>query len=346
MLDAHCPVPHSTSPTIQAGHGGGGRQSAELIRRVVLPYFDNPVLAALGDGAVVASRSGRLAMSTDSYVVNPLVFPGGDIGRLAVCGTVNDLAMMGALPEYLSLGLILEEGLELELLERVLASAAQAAQEAGVTIVTGDTKVVERGHGDGLFINTSGIGWIAEGVRPSPERARPGDALLLSGSLGDHGIAILSQRQGLRFQADLVSDCAPLAGLVQRLLDCDPDLHVLRDPTRGGLLSALDEISRASEVSFELEESALPIKPAVRSACELLGLDPLSIANEGKLICVASAERADRLLEAMRGHPLGREAAIIGRVLPRQATALTARTPFGTRRVLQPLWGDPLPRIC
>lgn len=346
MLEPSCPLPHSASLKIQSGHGGGGRQSAELIRRHILPHFENPILSSLADAAVLPGSAQRLALSTDSYVVHPLIFPGGDIGRLAVCGTVNDLAMMGAVPRYLSLSLILEEGLDVSLLEQVLASASRAAREADVTIVTGDTKVVERGHGDGIYINTSGLGWIAEGVHPGPQRAQPGDVLLLSGSLGDHGLAILSQRQGLRFESELLSDCAPLSDLVQNMLVCDPDLHVLRDPTRGGLLASLHEISLASKVSIQLDESAIPIKPAVASACELLGLDPLSIANEGKLICIASADQAEALLTAMRSHPLAREAALIGRIHPHSGTPLTARTRFGTRRVLQPLWGDPLPRIC
>lgn len=329
------------------GHGAGGQLSGELIQNLFVPAFEDPVLSQLGDAAVLpCPASGRLAFSTDSYVVKPLFFPGGDIGRLGVCGTVNDLAMMGAQPEFLSVSFILEEGLPLATLERVVQSMAATAREAGVRVVAGDTKVVERGHGDGIFLTTSGIGRIPEGVGPAPGRAQAGDAVLLSGPLGDHGMAVLSVREGLVFETSLTSDCAPLAGLVAALLEVEPDLHVLRDPTRGGLTAALQEIALASGVSIEIEEAEVPVRPEVAAACEMLGLDPFSIANEGKLICIAPQPQAAPLLEAMRAHPLGREAALVGRVLSERAGQVVARTPFGTRRLLQPLVGDPLPRIC
>lgn len=343
---SQCPLPFPADAVVLLGHGGGGQLSAELVHQVFLPAFDNAALRSLGDAAVLPARAGRLALTTDSYVVKPLFFPGGDIGRLAVCGSVNDLAMMGARPEYLSVSFILEEGLPLRTLHEVVASMASAAREAGVLLVTGDTKVVERGHGDGIYINTSGIGWIADGVAPSPQRAQPGDAVLVSGDLGDHGLAILSVREGLVFESSIQSDCAPLADLVASLLAVVPDLHVLRDPTRGGLTAALHEIARAARVAIEVEEAAIPIQPAVASGCEMLGLDPLCIANEGKLLCIAAAEDAEALLEAMRAHPLGGRAARIGTVQPGPAGQLSARTRYGTHRLLDPLLGDPLPRIC
>ncbi|MBT9587238.1 hydrogenase expression/formation protein HypE [bacterium] len=343
---SHCPLPFPPESVVLLGHGGGGQLSSELLHNVFLPAFSNPLLQALGDAAVLPMGQRRLAMSTDSYVVKPLFFPGGDIGRLAVCGTVNDLAMMGARPEYLSVAFILEEGVPLARLQRVVDSLAGAAQEAGVLLVTGDTKVVERGHGDGVYLNTSGIGWIPGGVGPTPQRALPGDAVLVSGCLGDHGMAIMSVRDGLEFDTQIVSDCAPLADLVSRLLAVEPDVHVLRDPTRGGLTSTLQEIARASHVGIEIEEKAVPVRPAVASACEMLGLDPFCVANEGKLVCIAAAERADALLAALRSHPLGQEAAFIGTVVAHHPGTVVARTPFGTRRVLDPLLGDPLPRIC
>jgi hydrogenase expression/formation protein HypE len=345
MLE-HCPIPVPANSVVLLGHGGGGQLSGELLQQVFLPAFSNPVLEVLGDAAVLPMGDRRLAMSTDSYVVKPLFFPGGDIGRLAVCGTVNDLAMMGARPEYLSVSFLLEEGLSMATLQRVVQSLAATALEAGVLLVTGDTKVVERGHGDGIYLNTTGIGWIPAGVEPSPQRARPGDVVLVSGSLGDHGMAIMSVRDGLQFDTPIESDCAPLAQLVQCLLAVDADIRVLRDPTRGGLTSALHEIARASRIGIQLEESSLPIRPEVASACEILGIDPLCVANEGKLVCVARAESAPALLEAMRSHPLGQRAALIGQGVAEHPGTVVARTPLGTRRVLDPLLGDPLPRIC
>lgn len=332
---------------ILLGHGGGGRLSEELLKQIILPAFGNPFLEKLGDAAVLPMAQGRLAMSTDSYVVKPLFFPGGDIGRLAVCGTVNDLAMMGAQPQYLSVSFILEEGLSLATLQRVVDSMSRTAQEAGVMLVTGDTKVVEHGHGDGVYVNTCGIGWIPlEVVGPAPQRAQAGDVVLLSGTLGDHGMAILSVRDGLEFESQIESDCAPLAHLVAQLLQVEPDIHVLRDPTRGGLTAALHEIATASGVGIEIQENALPIRPSVAAACEILGLDPLSVANEGKLLCIASPHSAEPLLRALQAHPLGGEAAIIGRVVDQHRGQVVARTPLATRRMLEPLLGDPLPRIC
>ena len=341
---------------ILLAHGSGGELSHELVERLFLRHFDNPILAQLEDAATVpfsrftlhASRaSARLAFTTDSYVVSPIFFPGGDIGKLAVCGTVNDLAMSGATPLYLSAGFILEEGLELVELERVVASMATTARAASVQIVTGDTKVVDRGSADRLFINTAGIGVVPEGVDLGSDRVRDGDVVLLSGTLGDHGMTIMSQREGLRFDSPLQSDCAPLQGLVAAMLQAAPQgLRCLRDPTRGGLATTLNEIAARSGVGIEIEEAAIPVRDAVRAACELLGLDPLYVANEGKLVAFASPEAADSLLAAMRSHPYGREATVIGQVRAEHGGRVVLRTPLGARRILDMLVGDQLPRIC
>ena len=328
-------------------HGGGGTLMRNLIRDHVLPRFGNPILGALSDSAVLNLPPGRVAFTTDSYVVKPLRFRGGDIGRLAVCGTVNDLAMAGALPLYLSLGLILEEGLEFDVLETILDSAQAAAAEAGVTVVTGDTKVVERGAADGCFINTSGVGAIREGILVAAVRARPGDAVLINGPIGDHGIAILSEREGLAFASPVVSDVAPLGGLVAAVLDAGgPDVHVLRDPTRGGVGMVVCEIAETCGRDIELAESGIPLRPEVRGACELLGLDPLYVANEGKVVVICSEAAAPRVLAAMQAHPLGRSAALIGRVLDGTRGRVTLRTAIGGRRVVDPPYGEQLPRIC
>jgi hydrogenase expression/formation protein HypE len=289
---------------------------------------------------------GALAMTTDSFVVKPLSFPGGDIGKLAVCGTVNDLAMRGARPLYLSVGFILEEGLGLAELERIVASMAAAAQEAGVQVVAGDTKVVERGSGDGVFINTAGLGWVADSVSVSATNARVGDVVLLNGAVGDHGLAIMTRREGLRFETPLESDCAPLNGLVAEMLAVCPELHVLRDPTRGGLATALNELAEASNVGVVLREGAIPVHPAVAAASELLGLDPLYVANEGKLVAMAPEGCADALLKAMRAHRYGHEAAVIGRVVADHPGRVVLETELGTRRLLDMLSGEQLPRIC
>ncbi|MDE3154631.1 MAG: hydrogenase expression/formation protein HypE [Acidobacteriota bacterium] len=342
-----CPVPLADRSTVLLGHGSGGKLSAELVRDVFLPAFRHPALAALNDQAIVRVNGSRVAFTTDSFVVKPLFFPGGDIGTLAVHGTINDLAMGGAQPLFLSVALIIEEGLPMDDLRRVVASLQQSAERAGVGIVTGDTKVVEKGSGDGLFITTSGIGLVPDGVDLSADRARPGDAVLLSGTLGDHGITILGQREGLRFDGAMASDSAALHTLVADLLAVGTGFRCFRDPTRGGLASTLNEIAAQSGVAIELDEAQLPIRDEVRGACELLGLDPLYVANEGKLVALVDPAMADRALETMRAHPLGRQAVRVGTV---QATArgpiVTMRTPFGTTRIVDMLAGDQLPRIC
>ena len=341
-----CPVALPAKDKILLGHGSGGRLTSELIRDLFLPAFSNPTLARLDDQAVVQLNGFRLAFTTDSFVVSPLFFPGGDIGSLAVHGTVNDLAMGGAQPLFLSLAFIIEEGLPMETLRRVVASLREAAAAAGVEIVTGDTKVVEKGSGDELFINTTGLGIVPEGVRLSADQARPGDRVLLSGSIGEHGIAILAQREGLEFETPVASDTAPLHTLVAAMLEVSREIRCLRDPTRGGLSSTLNEIAAQSRVGIELEEPAIPVREEVKGACELLGLDPLYVANEGKLIAIVAPEVADGLLAAMRRHPLGRQAEIIGTVTAAHPGLVTMRTVLGTSRIVDMLAGDQLPRIC
>jgi hydrogenase expression/formation protein HypE len=318
-----------------------------LIERMFWPTFRNPALETLHDGAVLEVEGARLAFTTDSFVVSPLFFPGGDIGGLAVNGTVNDLAMCGARPLYLSLGLILEEGFSMEDLWRVVRSIQEAAQEAGVEVATGDTKVVDQGKGDGVFINTTGLGLIPPGIHVSPQRARPGDVVLISGAIAVHGIAILSVREGLEFETTLESDTAPLNGLVEVLLRAaGPEVHVLRDPTRGGLSSALNEIASSAGVGIVLEEASIPIWDEVKGACEILGLDPLYVANEGKCLAIVAAEAAEAALEAMRSHPLGGEAAIIGQVVEAHPGSVILRSQVGGKRVVDMLSGEQLPRIC
>jgi hydrogenase expression/formation protein HypE len=341
-----CPLPLQARTEVLLGHGSGGKLSAELMRDIFLPALTNPVLAQLDDQAVVEVGGVRLAFTTDSFVVKPLFFRGGDIGSLAVHGTVNDLAMGGARPLWLSTAFVIEEGLPMETLRRVAASLGEAARKAGVMVVTGDTKVVEKGKGDGLFINTSGIGLVPDGVRLSASQARPGDKVLLSGFIGDHGIAIMAEREGLEFETPLESDSAALHTLVAEMLAVTKAIRCLRDPTRGGLSSTLNEIAGASGVAIEIEESAIPVREEVRGACELLGLDPLYVANEGKLVAVVEAGEAESVVAAMRRHPLGREARIIGTVTEARAGLVTMRTPFGTTRVVDMLSGDQLPRIC
>lgn len=331
---------------ILLAHGSGGSMSHELVERVFLRHLGNPILATLEDASLIPLPPGQVAFTTDSYVVHPLFFPGGDIGRLAVCGTVNDLAMRGARAFYLSAAFILEEGLPIADLERVVASMQAAAIEAGVSIVTGDTKVVEHGSADKMFITTSGIGVIADGTSVAASQAKPGDAVLLSGAVGDHGLTVMTQRQGLRFSGRLQSDSAPLNGLVQTMLNTSRDIHVMRDPTRGGLATTLNEIACASSVGIELDETAIPIHETVRVASELLGLDPLYVANEGKLVAFVPARVADQVLTAMRAHPLGAEAALVGRVVAEHPGRVALRTVLGTRRVLDMLSGEQLPRIC
>lgn len=336
--------------TVQLAHGSGGLLGHELVRDVFLKHLGNPTLNALEDAACLTlnrtSEGERLAFTTDSYVVRPLRFPGGDIGKLSVCGTINDLAMRGAWPLALTVGYILEEGLAIETLESVVASMADTARQAEVPIAAGDTKVVERGSADGLFINTAGVGLIPKGIDISARNARPGDTVIVSGAVGDHGLAIMTQREGLRFESPLASDCAPLHELVRNMLATEADVHVLRDPTRGGLATTLNELADQSRVGIEVEETAIPIHEAVRAASELLGLDPLYVANEGKLVAMVAAEDADSVLEAMRQHPLGREAAIIGQVTAENPGRVVLRTLLGTRRLLDMMAGEQLPRIC
>ncbi|MDW8395257.1 MAG: hydrogenase expression/formation protein HypE [Anaerolineae bacterium] len=329
------------------GHGGGGQLSAELIEHLFLPAFRNPALEALADGAILGLNGARIAFSTDSYVIRPLFFPGGNIGELAVNGTVNDLAMCGAQPLFLSAGFILEEGLPMAQLGAIVESMSAAARRAGVPIVTGDTKVVDKGHGDGVYINTAGIGVVPPGVSVSPARAQPGDVVLISGTIGDHGMAILSVREELAFEGDLCSDTAPLHTLVQALLAVSADgVHTLRDPTRGGVASALNEIASRAHVGIVLDERAIPVNPAVQAACEMLGMDPLYIANEGKLIAIVAPEQAEAMLAAMRAHPNGANAAVIGRVTDQHPGRVVARTGLGAGRIIPMQLGEPLPRIC
>jgi len=344
-----CPVPLPAKDKILLGHGSGGSLSADLLRQVFLPAFDNAILGKLNDQAIFDVQGVRLAFTTDSFVVKPLFFPGGDIGSLAVHGTVNDLAMGGAKPLFLSAAFIIEEGLPMETLKRVVASLHQAAVEAGVEVVTGDTKVVEKGSGDELFINTSGIGLVPEGLNLSADRARPGDRLLLSGSIGEHGIAIIAQREGLEFESPVKSDSAPLHGLVAAMLKASSScesIRCMRDPTRGGLSSTLNEIAAQSRVGVLLEEQSISVREEVKGACELLGFDPLYVANEGKLVAIVEAGAAGRILAAMRAHPLGREAQVIGTVRDGLPGIVSMRMALGTTRIVDMLSGDQLPRIC
>lgn len=331
---------------IDMTHGSGGRAMAQLVDELFAPAFRNDYLAQGNDQAILPPPSGRLAIATDSHVISPLFFPGGDIGSLAVHGTVNDLAMGGATPLYMSAGFILEEGLPLADLKRIVDSMAAAARDAGVRIVTGDTKVVERGHGDGVYISTTGIGVVADGVQLCGSQARPGDAILVSGTLGEHGMAVMSQRENLGFASPIVSDSAALHTLAAALMAASPGLRLMRDPTRGGLATTLNEIARQSGVGMQLQEDAIPLQPAVRAACEFLGLDPLYVANEGKLIAVCPAAEADAALAALRAHPLGRHAANIGQVVADPHHFVRVRTPFGGERLLDWLAGEMLPRIC
>ncbi|MFJ6986799.1 MULTISPECIES: hydrogenase expression/formation protein HypE [unclassified Streptomyces] len=328
------------------GHGGGGTLSAELVEHLFAPAFGNDTLAELGDSARLPASGERLAFSTDSFVVRPLFFPGGSIGDLAVNGTVNDLAMSGARPAYLSCGFILEEGVPLDVVAAVARAFGEAARRAGVTVVTGDTKVVEAGHGDGVFINTSGIGYVPDGVDIRPQRAAPDDVVLVSGAIGVHGVAIMSVREGLEFGVAIESDTAPLGGLVADLLAVCPDVHVLRDPTRGGLATTLNEIAGASGVGVALVENDLPVPDTVANACAFLGLDPLYVANEGKLVAFVPPDRADACLAALRAHPLGREAVAIGRCVPDHPGMVVSATGLGGTRVVDTPLGEQLPRIC
>jgi hydrogenase expression/formation protein HypE len=330
---------------ILLAHGSGGKLAHDLVEKSFVKTLANPLLARLDDSAVF-NLSGRLAFTTDSYVVSPIFFPGGDIGKLAVCGTVNDLAMSGARPLYLSLAFIIEEGLSLKELEKIVDSVQKAAVEAGVKIITGDTKVVPRGSADRLFINTAGVGLIPEGVDITGDKARPGDKVILIGAIGDHGIAVISQREGLSFATKLKSDCAPLGGLVAEMLNASPNIRCLRDPTRGGLATTLNELAKQSKVSIRIEEKAIPVREEVLGACEMLGFDPLYVANEGKLVAIVPPEDADKILKAMKKNKYAKEAAIIGEVVAEPPGRVVMKTVMGGHRIVDMLVGDLLPRIC
>jgi hydrogenase expression/formation protein HypE len=341
-----CPLPLAHYPNILMAHGGGGRLMHDLIELVFKPPFNNPLLAQGHDGALIETGGARLAFTTDSYVVKPLFFPGGDIGKLAICGTVNDLAMCGARPLALSAGFILEEGLPMETLQRVVRSMGATAQAAGVPIATGDTKVVDRGQGDGLFINTAGIGLVPAGLTIGPAYVQPGDAILLNGDVGRHGTCIMAGREGLAFDTDLQSDCAPLTGVVQKLIAGGIQVHCLRDCTRGGLATTLVEIARARGLRIHLDSAAIPVRDDVRGACEMLGLDPLYVANEGRFIAIVPADQADHALTLMREDEQGAGAVRIGAVLDEKPGLLTLRSEIGSTRILDMLSGEQLPRIC
>jgi hydrogenase expression/formation protein HypE len=344
-----CPIPLQNYPTIVMGHGAGGKMMNDLIRHLFASEFQNDLLGQLGDSTVLeqfAIRGERLAFTTDSFVVSPLFFPGGDIGELAVNGTVNDLAMSGAKPIYLSAGFILEEGLPMETLGRVATSMSRACNIAGVKIAAGDTKVVNKGHGDGIYINTTGIGLIPSDVNIAPQNARAGDVIIASGTMGDHGIAIMSVREGLQFDSAIESDTAPLHGLVNAMLTVTKEIHCLRDATRGGLSAVLNELAEASKVGIEFEETKVPVRAEVNSACEMLGLDPFYIANEGKLVAIVPEQYADKVLAAMKKHEYGKDATVIGRVVDEHKGMVVARTAIGGSRVVDLPAGELLPRIC
>lgn len=341
-----CPLPLSTAKTVLLGHGSGGRMTADLLKQFFLPLFSNPYLDLLNDQAVLDAQGTRLAFTTDAFVVSPLFFPGGDIGRLAVHGTINDLAMCGAMPLGLSGAFILEEGFPLADLQRIVASMAEACREAGAWLVTGDTKVVEKGKGDGVFITTSGIGIVSHPLQISADQARPGDCIVVSGAVGDHGIAVLSAREGLEFETTLESDTAALHTLVQAMLEGVPEIHCLRDPTRGGLATVLNELAATSRVGMWLDEARIPLRPEVQGACEMLGLDPLYVACEGRLVAIMGEKDAASVLARMQAHPLGRDAQCIGRVVADHPERVVMRTLIGSERIVDMPSGAQLPRIC
>jgi hydrogenase expression/formation protein HypE len=345
-LFPECPLPLDEYPRVLLAHGGGGRLTQNLIERMLLPSFDNPLLSPLHDGALLSVDGARLAFSTDSYVVQPAFFPGGDIGSLAVFGTANDLAMCGARPLYLSCALIIEEGLPMADLWRVVVSMKQAAAEASVQVVTGDSKVVERGKGDGVFVNTSGVGAVLQGLDVGPQRVRAGDEIVLSGSLGRHGIAIMALREGLSLDADIESDSAPVFPLVEALAAAGIDVSMLRDPTRGGVSSALNEIAAKSGAGIVIEEDRLPVRPDVQGVCEILGLDPLYVANEGVFLAFVRAGQGDRAAGVLRQQALGEEAVVIGRVVEERPGVVVMKTRIGGERVVDMMSGEQLPRIC
>jgi hydrogenase expression/formation protein HypE len=341
-----CPIPITDHKEIVLGHGSGGRLTHQLIERMIAPQFKNDLLDPLHDGAMFSINGVRLAFSTDSFVVNPIFFPGGDIGSLAIHGTINDLSMCGARPLYLSAAFILEEGFPMQNLWRVVISMQEAAKKAGVALVTGDTKVVDRGKGDQIFINTTGIGVIDAGIEIHPFRAKPGDKILINGPIASHGIAILSVREGLEFESQIESDTAALNDLVARMLDASKEIHVLRDPTRGGLASTFNEIAKQVKIGIRLNEAAIPIQENVKGACEILGLDPLYVANEGKLVAFVPAEHSEKVLNAMKTHPLGKESVEIGEVLETNPGSVLLKTRIGGTRIVDMLSGEQLPRIC
>ena len=341
-----CPAPIHDRKRIVLGHGSGGKLTSELVQNIFLSVFHNDVLDRLDDQAVFEIGSVRLAFTTDSFVVTPLFFPGGDIGKLAIHGTVNDLAMSGARPLYISAAFILEEGLELEELQRVVSSMRAASDGAGVQLVTGDTKVVERGKGDKLFLTTTGIGVIERPLQISADQARPGDKIILSGTIGDHGMAIMSTREGLEFEGEIRSDTAPLNGLVNAMLKASSEVHVMRDPTRGGLATTLNEIASRSKIGITVEQQRIPVHEAVQGACETLGIDPLYVANEGKLVAFVAAADAERVLDSMRNHVLGVEARIIGEAVAEHPGKALMKTDIGGTRILDTMFGEQLPRIC
>jgi hydrogenase expression/formation protein HypE len=346
LLNIACPVPLLEQKQIVLGHGSGGKLTADLIQNVFLPAFRNPLLEKLDDQAVFAVNGSRLALTTDSYVVTPIFFPGGDIGQLAINGTVNDLAMSGARPLYIAAAFILEEGLAMDDLRRIVASMREAASAAGVQLVTGDTKVVNRGKGDKVFITTTGVGVVERDIALSADRARAGDKIILSGYIGDHGITIISQRESLEFEGPVESDTAALHSLGEAMLQTSENVRCMRDPTRGGVATTLNEIAARSNVGIEISEKHIPVRDTVRGACELLGLDPLYVANEGKLIAIVAPEDADKVVERMREHPLGRDARIIGHVVADHAAMVLMKTEIGGTRVVDVLFGEQLPRIC
>ena len=346
MLGKACPSPLAEHKRIVLGHGSGGKLTQDLIEKLFLPNFSNEWLARLNDQAILEVNGSRLAFTTDSFVVTPIFFPGGDIGRLAINGTVNDLAMSGAVPRFIAAAFILEEGLAADDLGRVVESMGKAAEEAGVVLVTGDTKVVDRGKGDKVFITTTGLGVVERQVEISADRAQPGDRILLSGTIGDHGMAIMSRREGLEFEGPIQSDTAALHALVAAMLEASEEIHCLRDPTRGGVATILNEIAARSQVGMDLDGRSIPVRESVKGACEILGLDPLYVANEGKLVAVVAPRAADAVLDRMRKHPLGADACCIGEVVAAHPRRVLVKTEIGGTRVLDVMLGEPLPRIC
>ncbi|MFH2003773.1 MAG: hydrogenase expression/formation protein HypE [Bacteroidota bacterium] len=341
-----CPIPITEYDKVLLAHGGGGTLMHQLIQKMFISQFDNELLNVQHDGAIFELNGVKYAFSTDSYVVQPIFFPGGDIGELAVYGTVNDLSMCGAKPLFISVGLIIEEGFPMEDLWRIVQSMKLAAEKAKVKIVTGDTKVVDRGKGDKIFINTSGIGIVGEGINISPKHCMVGDVLIINGRIADHGVAIMSAREGLEFESDIKSDTAPLNDLVEKILSASKNIHVMRDPTRGGLASTLNEIANDSNLGIKIDETKIPISEAVKYACEILGLDPLYVANEGKLVAFVSKEDAEKVLKVMKSHPLGKDSAIIGKVIDEPRKRVIMKTTIGSTRIVDMISGEQLPRIC